>query len=346
MTPLSRRKFLENIAMLSAGFVLPFRIDELLIENKVIYYSSHESLGRVFHNNTYSLNQPESNAGIVNEFKRNDILKLKETIINHSKSSASSIWHQLEDGSFIHESKIQQVKNQLNAPNLEVGASGSLAEVTVPYTNAWHRQKTEKKPDEIFYFSSTHWVYGVGQDEEKNYYYLIREDRWGDEYWVDATHMRITNEDELVPISPDLSENEKKITIYLREQLMVAFEKKQPVFMSPLASGLLTGSIDRTTPVGSFVINYKRPSRHMTHGERVGIDSGELFGVPWVSYFTDTGIAFHGTYWHNDFTKPKSFGCINLPIPAAKWVYLWSHPVISPRSEKHVSQYGSSVEIL
>jgi hypothetical protein len=34
----------------------------------------------------------------------------------------------------------------------------------------------------------------------------------------------------------------------------------------------------------------------------------------------------HGTYWHNDYGKPRSHGCINLSPETAKWVFRWSLP--------------------
>ena len=44
----------------------------------------------------------------------------------------------------------------------------------------------------------------------------------------------------------------------------------------------------------------------------------ELRDVPWVQYF-EQGYALHATYWHDDFGKPRSHGCINLaPIDAAQ----------------------------
>ena len=33
--------------------------------------------------------------------------------------------------------------------------------------------------------------------------------------------------------------------------------------------------------------------------------------VPWTLFF-HAGYAVHGTYWHDQFGRPKSHGCINL----------------------------------
>jgi lipoprotein-anchoring transpeptidase ErfK/SrfK len=58
------------------------------------------------------------------------------------------------------------------------------------------------------------------------------------------------------------------------------------------------------------------------------LEAYELPGVPWVSYFTSTGVAFHGTYWHSDYGRPQSHGCINMRPEEAKWLFRWSTPVI------------------
>jgi lipoprotein-anchoring transpeptidase ErfK/SrfK len=346
MNPITRRQFLGRSTFVSAGVVLNLPFFRTTMGNTPRSNSTNQGLGRVFSGGASSYSEPNLQSSIASQFKENEILTLHDPITTSGQGAGKSLWYRIDDGSFIHSSAVQPVRNKLNAPNMEVGSNGRIAEVTVPFTDAWSSSSNGRKPNQIFYYGTTHWVYGLGQDKEKNYYYLIREDRWGDVYYVDATHVRVIPEDELQPISPNVPEKLKTIKIYLDEQIMLAYEGEKPVFMSPIASGLLTGNVDFTTPKGNFIINYKRPSRHMAHSERFGSNGGELFGVPWVSYFTNTGIAFHGTYWHNDYTHPKSHGCINMPIQAAKWVYLWTYPVISPRQEKHVSQYGTSIEIL
>lgn len=346
MKIISRREFLKFFAVLPLSQLS----DRLLNTSDHTFdtrsLTPNNQHGRIFSDGAKSHIHPDAFTGIVNTYHVNEIVNLKEPILIKKPTVGNSLWYRLDDGGFMSAKEFQPVERQFNAPNLEVGNSGRLAEVTVPFTDAWSSNKSENKPNKNFYYGTTHWVIGHAPDEDKNIYYLIKEDRWGDRYYVDATHMRIIDDDELQPVSPEIPESEKKIKVYLDEQIMVAYEKDAPVFMTPIASGLLAGDINVTTPRGSYFINYKRPSRHMVHSERFGANDAELFGVPWVSYFTDTGIAFHGTFWHNDFTKPKSHGCINLPIPAAKWIYLWSNPVISPRQEKHTSRYGTSVEIL
>ena len=64
-----------------------------------------------------------------------------------------------------------------------------------------------------------------------------------------------------------------------------------------------------------------------------------LPGVPWVSFFTGTGVAFHGTYWHNDYGRPSSRGCVNLRSEDAKFIYRWSRPEV-PLGTPYLSQPG------
>jgi lipoprotein-anchoring transpeptidase ErfK/SrfK len=63
----------------------------------------------------------------------------------------------------------------------------------------------------------------------------------------------------------------------------------------------------------------------MQGGKSAGLPY-DVNGVPWVTYFTDTGAAVHGAHWHNNFGIPRSHGCINVTPDAAKWVYRWSQP--------------------
>jgi lipoprotein-anchoring transpeptidase ErfK/SrfK len=72
----------------------------------------------------------------------------------------------------------------------------------------------------------------------------------------------------------------------------------------------------------------------------------DLPGVPWVSYFTSNGVAFHGTYWHNDFGVPHSHGCINLTPEDAKWVYRWTTPAVPPKDYIYSNDNGTRVIVL
>jgi lipoprotein-anchoring transpeptidase ErfK/SrfK len=60
------------------------------------------------------------------------------------------------------------------------------------------------------------------------------------------------------------------------------------------------------------------------------INAYELPGVPWVAFFVDTGVAFHGTFWHDNYGNEMSHGCVNMRPEEAKWLYRWLTPIADP----------------
>jgi hypothetical protein len=80
------------------------------------------------------------------------------------------------------------------------------------------------------------------------------------------------------------------------------------------------------------------------------IEAYELVGVPWTSFFTMTGYAFHGTYWHDNFGVPMSRGCVNMRPDDAKWLFRWSTPAAAPEAFEIPTKadrrgYGTQVRI-
>lgn len=88
-----------------------------------------------------------------------------------------------------------------------------------------------------------------------------------------------------------------------------------------------TGVARTPTVLGTFTIKSKYPRVHM-RGGTPGVDYYDLPNVPWTMFFYK-GYAIHGTYWHNNFGRPMSHGCVNLPTDEAKWFYDWA-PIGTP----------------
>jgi lipoprotein-anchoring transpeptidase ErfK/SrfK len=80
------------------------------------------------------------------------------------------------------------------------------------------------------------------------------------------------------------------------------------------------------TPRGEFRVIRKSYTAYMIGGS--GASYYNLPGVAFPTYFTASGIAIHGTYWHHDYGRPKSHGCVNVPNDAAQWVFRWSEPQV------------------
>jgi lipoprotein-anchoring transpeptidase ErfK/SrfK len=183
------------------------------------------------------------------------------------------------------------------------------------------------------------------QDPKGITWYGVRDDKWEYMFYVPAPHLRLIPPEEIYPISSNVPSNKKRIEVHLPEQLMIAYEFDHPVFMARVASGALFSNGDFSTPSGRYMTFHKRYSRHMARGN-LAANGYDLPGVPWNSYITEEGIAFHGTYWHNNFGHPRSHGCINLTPQAAKWVYLWTMPAVPPDQEATYKPTGTIVDII
>jgi len=84
------------------------------------------------------------------------------------------------------------------------------------------------------------------------------------------------------------------------------------------------------TVTGEFHIRTKVTSQTMWGGQ--GSMYYNLPGVKWVLYFYED-YSFHGTYWHNNFGKPMSHGCVNMTNTDAKWLFDWADPVWDGKTE-------------
>ena len=253
-------------------------------------------------------------------------------------SSHNPIWFRVDEG-WVHSSFVQPVRDELNTPIFDIQKGGFLAEVTVPFTQAWHTADGGKpKAAYRFYYSSTHWVDRAVTDKKGNVWYRVLDDRYQLYYFVLAEHLRRVPEEELAPLSPDVLD--KRIEVDLAQQKLVAYENGSEVFTARLSSG----RAGTATPVGDFRVERKRPSRHMAAGDGGG-NGFDLPGVPWVAYIHWSGVAFHGTYWHNDFGRPRSRGCINLSPADAKWIYRWTLPIVPPGEVYVRDKYGTEAVV-
>jgi lipoprotein-anchoring transpeptidase ErfK/SrfK len=111
----------------------------------------------------------------------------------------------------------------------------------------------------------------------------------------------------------------KWIEVDLSEQHLWVWQYDQVVFSSAVS----TGTSLHPTPTGTFHIYVKYLADDMTGGTKGTPDYYYLPDVPYTMYFYED-YALHGTYWHHNFGHPMSHGCVNLPTPAAEWIYSWA----------------------
>lgn len=301
--------------------------------------------GRVLKEGVTLFSNPSFKSRPLGQIRLNSIVDLIDSLQGQSDSHNNAIWYKIASSLYLHSSSVQPVENLINPVEMQVSRYGQLAQVTVPFTRAWKAPLAEMKEFVLVFYGSNHWVTGLQRGPDGRFFYQIDEDRWQETYFIPADHLHLFTNEELRPVQSTVLPEEKRLVVDLNRQQLTAYENEKIVFQSPISSGFHEGNHDYSTPPGEYRITLKRPSRHMIHSDRFSDADSDLYGVPWVCNFTDTGIAFHGTYWHNEFTYPHSHGCINLPIEAARWVYLWSDPFVPARERKFVTNHGTRVTV-
>jgi len=219
----------------------------------------------------------------------------------------------------------------------DLGEWGFWGEVCVPYTEAREQPHPEARKVYRFYNGTVYHVVDVAFDDQGNGWYKVYDELPPPTYqWVLARDVRRIHRAELTPIRPFAGA--KRIEVDLAQQRITCFEGERVVFTTPCASGigvreLEDGTLeDLSTPTGDHSVLLKQPSRHMSNRpqdeeEEPPPDLFDLPGVPWNTFFHLDGMAIHGTYWHNDFGVPRSHGCLNVSIDAARWIYRWTYPI-------------------
>jgi hypothetical protein len=281
--------------------------------------------------------------------RRDEIIPLLEEIVAESGPAYNPIWYRTPHG-YTHSGNLQLVRWQPQSPETFIPENGALFEISVPYTRAYQKPDPFSTPVYRLYYKSTAWVKSIRNGIDGRAWYGLHDDILGIEYYARAEHLRRISEDEISAISPDVPWSEKKIEIDLNSQKLRALEYNQVIFETKISSGIPDkkprfNGIPTITPSGRFNITRKTPLRHMGDGNLTSdLEAYELPGVPWVSFFHITGVAVHGTYWHTDFGRPRSHGCVNVPTEAAQWIYRWSLPTV-PLEEIALSGYGTPVVV-
>jgi lipoprotein-anchoring transpeptidase ErfK/SrfK len=301
--------------------------------------------GRVLEPSIEVYASPSFAGNQVNTYYLDTVLSITGVTIGKSEDSFNMVWYQVGGEGFVHSGVLQPVFTVTNPVASHIPPDGTLAEVTVPFTDAHWDPGRDEPVAYRYYYATTHWVVELVQDLNGNPWYGVKDDKWEYTYYVLAQHLRIFPAEELNPISTDVPFYEKRIEVHIPQQVMIAYEYNQPVFMARIASGAIFSNGDYSTPTGRHMTFHKRASRHMARGN-LAANGYDLPGVPWNSYITEEGVAFHGTYWHNNFGHPRSHGCINLTPQASKWVYLWTKPDVPPEIEGIYEKTGTTVDII
>jgi lipoprotein-anchoring transpeptidase ErfK/SrfK len=338
-TDLSRRDFLKLSGYGLLGMFLPNL--PLTLPQQDDFFDLQ---GRVIDRILWSFDEPNSKSKRKNLYWHDLIIPITNTTVSDDESAYNRVWYQVEDGSYVYSGGVQPVRTILNKPQT-ISLKGALGEVSVPYTDA--RETPEPKGNVVYrlYYETVHWVQATHIDPlNGSAWYYILDDKFEQYYYAPAEHIRLIPDQELTPLSPDVPDKNKRVEVRLNDQLVLAYEGERLVFAARASTGGRLRSGTYTTPTGDYITFHKRPTRHMATGD-LASNGFDLPGVPWVIYIKENGTSFHGTYWHNDYGRPRSHGCINLTPQAAKWLFRWTNPTVPPDKHLVYGYAGTRVDI-
>ncbi len=149
--------------------------------------------------------------------------------------------------------------------------------------------------------------------------------------WVDAADAVVPTP--LAPPVPSLMDPQQGRGTWIEVSTlggwMIAYERDRPVFTTLISAGRggvpVKGRSPRetaSTPLGTFRIGGKFVTATMTsttNTKLVHVD------VNYTQNF-EGPFALHGAYWHDEFGRLRSAGCLNLSPKDAKRMYEWTEP--------------------
>ena len=347
MKTINRREFLKQSSVTLAWLAQP-RVSVLMPDEpaepaepaeRTILQAPPASLGRIatwWRQAVHS--EPSPEAEWVAWKTRDEIIPLHAAIAGIAPWPRNPTWYQIAEG-FIHSGYVQPVENAPNANVItEVAEPGFWAQVCVPIAEARSSPSSSHVRYKLYY-GTVYRVVGAEADEEGNRWYQLKEGvTHATGPYVPAWAMSRIPPEEMAPISP--GHPDKWIEISLQAQRLTCFEGEKAVF----TMGISSGAEGTATPRGEYRVLYKRHAKRMMGGSEA--DYYDLPGVAFPTYFSYSAIAVHGTYWHNDFVRPHSHGCVNATSQASRWVFRWTDPVVPYDDYENRSEPGQGTRIV
>jgi hypothetical protein len=282
--------------------------------------------------------EPTRRSKLVRTAKRDDVMNLYEQVHGEPEMPHNDIWFRT-DGGYCYSSFVQPVFNRLNKAQSEEASKKFWGEVSVPFTDAFAQPDKSAKVVMRLYYHSTYRVVGAVQGKDGEWWYRLHEGiAFGPGPYVLAQHIHRFTPDDLSPLSPEAKV--KRIDVNLSLQQLTCYEDGVAKLTARIASG--EGIL--FTPKGKHSIIFKTPAARMSGG--VGADFYDLPGVPFPAYFTLRGAAIHGAYWHNDYGRKRSHGCVNVVPTAARWVWRWVQPVAPYEADQTYAAAGQSTQVV
>ena len=317
----SRRDFLKvSSAGLLGLFLADLRLERVLAAETPKQGRSTLSGIEVF-------NEPFFNATKMYLLRQDEVVEITAAVEGDKGhgNPFNSTWYRVNNEGYTYSGWLQPVETLHQKPMVNIPEGGVLGEITVPFSDTRRSSSVFAERGYRVYYSTTHWIMDtlVNRDE-KSIWYRIYDRQTKETLYIPTHEMRVVSSNELLPLSPGIPEENKHIYVDLATQTVTAFEGENPVLITRCSSG----AKGTETPLGEFRTYHKGPSIHMTNQGDGSPNTYHLPGVPWVSFFTGTGVALHGTYWHNDYGRPSSRGCVNLKSEDSRFLYRWTRPEV------------------
>lgn len=344
---INRRDFLQVGAVFLGGLAYQPLFDFLKIQAR----EDPIGIGRVTIHSIPIYKNPSLTSKTIGKLYRDQLIPLLKSVISVNDPTYNPHWYQIREG-YLHSAHIQRVEQaNLQEPTDRIPEGGKLGEISVPFTQSLLRKPTGWEKAYRLYYQSVHWIMGIDHGPHGDPYYQLKDELLKVIYMIPAYHVRLITDEELSPLSPNVSPEKKRIEVSIAKQTLTAYEDEKIVLATTISSGMPSivkhEDVSTETPQGSFRIDPKVPSKHMGNGQLTSeINAYELPGVPWVSFFVhDIGVAFHGTYWHDNFGARMSHGCVNMRTEEAKWLYRWSLPTAKSTDWTRMGR-GTLVEVI
>ncbi|MGH2561373.1 MAG: L,D-transpeptidase family protein [Thermomicrobiales bacterium] len=124
------------------------------------------------------------------------------------------------------------------------------------------------------------------------------------------------------PLPSDAPSSGRWIDVDLTQQLMTAFEGRDPL----RTVSTTTGMAGWETPPGHYQILARVANETMTSGAIGAEQHYKLEDVLFTQYFSDRGHAIHFAWWRTPETigRPGSHGCLNLLLDDAMFFWDWA----------------------
>lgn len=341
MAEMNRREMLKMMG----GAATAVALTPLMNLTRVLTASLHEDLkppptplGRVAEISAEIRAEPTRKAKLVKGLRRDALITLDGQVEGQAVRANNNIWFKTEGG-YAYSSAIQPVQEIENKPEPEKAKEKFWGEITVPFTDARTAANPDLRRAIRFYYTTVYRIVDAKQDAKAQWWYRVT-DGWsrGGGLWVLASHIRRITPEEMTPLSPSVTD--KRVEVNLKTQTMVAYENGSQV----LSTIMCSGAYGFGTPRGTHKVLFKNPTLRMRGGS--GANYYDLPGVPFCTFITWSGVAIHGAYWHNDWGRPRSHGCLNVPADVARWYWRWTSPEAPYQPSVFYTPRGSKATVV